>query len=225
MTEPRGPTRSPRPTRAPGPPVALASASPRRRELIDLLGLDVVVRPPRLDEAAIGGDRPPAELVVWLAEAKARAAAPMWPDGRVRVGADTVVALDGVSLGKPDDRDDARRMLAAQSGRTVEVLTGTAVVAPNGGVRTELTRSEVDIRRLTGDEIAAYVATGAGDDKAGAIEVQERAADLVLDVRGCYTNVLGLPVCVVGRLLGMRDEHRPCPGPSGADCRLGPGRG
>jgi septum formation protein len=204
------------------PSIALASASPRRRALIDLLGLDVVTRPARLDEAAVGGGRPPAELVVWLAEAKARAAAPMWPDGRIRVGADTVVALDGMSLGKPVERADARRMLALQSGRTVEVLTGTAVVAPNGGARSELTRSEVDIRTLTGEEIAAYVATGAGDDKAGAIEVQERAADLIIEVRGCYTNVLGLPVCVVARMLGIGEEARPCPGPAHSDCRLGP---
>jgi septum formation protein len=204
------------------PSIALASASPRRRALIDLLGLDVVTRPARLDEAAVGGGRPPAELVVWLAEAKARAAAPMWPDGRIRVAADTVVVLDGAPLGQPRDRDDAHHMLALQSGRTVEVLTGTAVVAPNGGVRSELTRSEVDIRTLTGEEIAAYVATGAGDDKAGAIEVQERAADLIIEVRGCYTNVLGLPVCVVARMLGIGEDQRPCPGPAHGDCRLGP---
>ena len=207
------------------PTVALASASPRRRELIDLLGLDVITRPARLDEQAVGGDRSPADLVVWLAEAKARAAAPMWPDGRIRVGADTIVVLDGGPLGQPRDRDDVRRMLALQSGRTVEVLTGIAVVAANGGVRTELTGSEVDIRMLTAEEIAAYAATGAGDDKAGALEVQDRAAQLVADIRGCFTNVLGLPVCVVARMLGFAEADRPCPGPSEGDCRLRPDPG
>jgi septum formation protein len=116
-------------------------------------------------------------------------------------------------------------MLALQSGRTVEVLTGTAVVAPNGGVRTELTSSEVDIRTLTVDEIASYVASGAGDDKAGALEVQDRAGHLVDEIRGCFTNVLGLPVCVVARMLGLGEDQRPCRGPSDGGCRLHPAPG
>lgn len=208
MTERRGPT------------VVLASASPRRRELLDLLDLETSVRATHLDEPAIAGDLPPAEAVVRLAHAKARAAAPMFPDGHLRLGADTLVVVDGETLGQPADDADARRMLRRQSGTTVQVLTGVAVLWPNGGLRTELVATDVEIRDLSDDEIEAYVASGAPAGKAGGIEAQDRAAGFVTGVRGCWTNVLGLPVCTVARMLGVPDDDRPCPGPEQDTCRL-----
>lgn len=203
-----------------GPVVVLASASPRRAELLALLGLDMSTRATNLDEDAIAGDLPPAEAVVRLAHAKARAAAPMFPDGRLRLGADTVVVADGEMLGQPADDADARRMLRRQSGATVDVVTGVAVLRPNGGLRTELVTTEVDVRRLSDDEIDTYVASGAPAGKAGAIEAQDRAAAFVTGVRGCWTNVLGLPVCTVARMLGVPDDDRPCPGPDHGPCHL-----
>lgn len=203
-----------------GPVVVLASASPRRHELLALLGLEMSTRATYLDEDAIAGDLPPADAVVRLAHAKARAAASMFPDGRLRLGADTMVVAGDEALGQPDDDADARRMLRLQSGSTVAVLTGVAVLRPNGGLRTEMVATEVDVRPLDDAEIDAYVASGAPSGKAGGIEAQDRAAGFVTGVRGCWTNVLGLPVCTVARMLGVPDDDRPCPGADAGPCRL-----
>lgn len=204
-----------------GPVVVLASSSPRRQELIALLDLESSNRPTDLDEKAIAGDLPPAEAVVRLAHAKARAAAPMFPDGRLRIGADTLVAAsDGEALGQPVDDAEAAGMLRRQSGTTVQVMTGIAVLWPNGGLRTELVTSEVDVRELSDAEVDAYVASGAPAGKAGGIEAQDRASGFVSDVRGCWTNVLGLPVCVLSVMLGIREDERPCPGADVGPCRL-----
>jgi len=204
------------------PGLVLASGSPRRRELLALLDWPFEMRPGGLDEVAVAGHRPPAEAVVRVAEAKVRACEPMFPDGRIRLGADTVVVHDGQSLGQPADPDEAVAMLERQSGSTVEVLTGLAVLRPNGGMRTEVVGSELDLRPLARDEIDAYVATGAAAGKAGALEVQGAAAPFVTEVRGCWPNVAGLPVCTVGRMLGVSGDELPCPGPSAQPCRLRP---
>jgi len=204
------------------PGLVLASGSPRRRELLALLDWPFECRPAHLDEPTFAGDRPPAEAVVRVAEAKVRASEPIFPDGRVRLGADTVVVHEGESLGQPADPDEAVWMLERQSGSTVEVLTGLAVLRPNGGMRTELVRSELDLRPLTRDEIDAYVATGAAAGKAGALEVQGAAAPFVTEVRGCWPNVAGLPVCLVGQMLGASGDELPCPGPTAGPCRLRP---
>jgi septum formation protein len=184
----------------------LASASPRRRELLSRLGLEFEVRAVDTDETPRPGETPEA-LVLRLALAKARAAA---RPGELALGADTVVAADGALLGKPADDEDARRMLAALSGRSHEVWTGVALVevpaaAGTGRLRerARACRTEVVFRALSESEIDAYVASGEPRDKAGAYAIQGGAANFVARVDGDYTNVVGLPLPLVEELLAV----------------------
>ncbi len=188
------------------PPLVLASASPRRRELLSGLGLDFEVRPTDVDETVLAGESP-AEHVQRLAEAKAvmaaEAAASSSADGgELVLAADTVVVVDGEILGKPRDDADARRMLERLSGHGHEVLTGVAVRGPAGEpllAAVEATR--VRFAELTAEEIDWYVASGEPMDKAGAYAVQGLGALFVEAVDGNYSNVVGLPLPVVYRLL------------------------
>ena len=181
--------------------LVLASASPRRRELLGRLGLAFEQRAAGTDETPRPGEEPEA-LVVRLALAKARTAA---RPGEIALGADTEVAIDGVVLGKPADEADARRMLSALSGRAHEVWTGVALVAPvaGDGARelARACRTEVRFRDLRADEIAAYVASGEHADKAGAYAIQGGASRFVEAIVGELTNVVGLPLPLVSELL------------------------
>lgn len=183
----------------------LASASPRRRELLERLGLPFEVRPSGIEEP-LAAEVPASTLATTLARAKAadiadrlRAAG----EAALVLGADTLVVLDGQPLGKPTSRSDARAMLRALRGRSHEVVTAVVVRAadPAGRELTEAVVSQVLMRDYTDDEIAAYVATGEPDDKAGAYAVQGRGRRLVSRVDGCYTNVVGLPLRTTARLL------------------------
>lgn len=187
--------------------VILASASPRRRELMEQAGIPCTILPAKGEEDA--GDRTPAEAVRYLSEQKARevadqAAGDAVP-GTVVIGADTVVAVDSRILGKPADRADAAQMLRLLSGRTHEVFTGVTLVILRGNGQTEETgfvsRTEVDVSALSEDEIAAYLATGEADDKAGAYGIQGRFAIHVASIRGDYYNVVGLPIAQLYRTL------------------------
>jgi septum formation protein len=180
----------------------LASGSPRRRELLAAMGWTFLVRPVELDESPFPGEDA-AAYVGRLALAKARAAAEQAaaeaPDALV-LGADTVVALEGELFGKPQDPADARRMLRRLSGRRHQVLTGVALL---DGEREwlEVARTAVEIAPLSEQEIELYVATGEPLDKAGAYAVQGRGALFVSALEGNYSNVVGLPLPVVYRLL------------------------
>jgi septum formation protein len=151
---------------------------------------------------------PPAEAIVAVALAKARAVAraqgarPGAPPALV-LGADTEVVLDGRLLGKPGDRPDAARMLAALRGRTHEVITGLALVAapPGRGEETAAVTTRVTMGAYTDEEIERYVATGEPLDKAGAYAVQGLGSGLVAAVDGCFTNVVGLPLSTTRSLL------------------------
>jgi len=184
------------------PRLVLASASPRRHELLARLGIPFVVRPSGIPEIAPPGS--PVEAVTALALAKARAVAAALDPPALVLGADTEVVLDGVLLGKPGDAAHAARMLAALRGRVHEVVTGLALVEAPGG-RRERTHAVVSRVRMAdyGDaDIQAYVATGEPLDKAGGYAVQGLGGRLVAEVDGCYTNVVGLPVEATRRLLG-----------------------
>jgi septum formation protein len=183
----------------------LASASPRRRELLERLGLPFEVRPSSIEEPLAAGV-PASTLATTLARAKAADIADrLWAAGEAALvlGADTLVVLDGQPLGKPTSRGDARAMLRALRGRSHEVVTAVVVrdADPAGRELTEAVVSQVLMRDYTDDEIAAYVATGEPDDKAGAYAVQGRGRRLVSRVDGCYTNVVGLPLRTTARLL------------------------
>lgn len=177
--------------------IILASASPRRRELLGSLGLSFDIQP------ATGSENTPdtgdaAEAVRLIALGKARQIAALHPEALV-IGADTVVELDGHILGKPADEDEACAMLRALSGRTHRVYTGVAVIS--GGEELDHTEcTQVRFRPLTEREIAAYVAGGEPMDKAGAYAAQGKAALFVEGIEGDYFNVVGLPLCALGRM-------------------------
>jgi septum formation protein len=175
----------------------LASASPRRRELLAGLGLAFTVRAAGIDESPLAGEAP-AACVRRLALAKATALA---AGGELVLGADTVVVLDGQMLGKPRDPADARRMLAAIAGREHTVLTGVALHEVAGGRReASVEASRVRMAPMTPREIAWYVASGEPLDKAGSYAVQGVGALFVEAVYGNYTNVVGLPLPATYRL-------------------------
>ena len=179
---------------APGQ-LVLASGSPRRREILAKLGLDFEIRPPDLDETALPGE-PPEELVVRLALAKARAIASTLAEGSLRwvLGSDTVVVLDGQTIGKPEDAEDAVRMLGRLTGRTHRVMTGIAVVDARGDSDlAQAVTSEVVMRAADEAEIRAYVACGESLDKAGAYALQGEGRRFVTRVVGSESNVIGLP--------------------------------
>jgi septum formation protein len=184
------------------PPVVLASASPRRLDLLRQIGIEPVVEPADVDETLDDGVDV-AAAVAGLAAAKARAVAGNHPGERVLVlGADTLVVLDGEPLGKPTDQAEAREMLGRLSGREHQVMTGVAITDAAtgrdvGGVETTVVR----FRALSAAEIDAYVATGEPLDKAGAYGIQGGAAAFVDQLTGDHSNVVGLPLSLVEQLL------------------------
>ncbi len=171
------------------PQLILASASPRRRELLASLEVGFRVVVPEIDETPLPGEKPRA-FAERLAEEKACA---VDANGTV-VAADTIVVQNETILGKPADAAHAREMLSSLSGKTHEVVTGVCV---KNAARTVVFSvvTEVVFRILTADEIARYVATGEPMDKAGAYAIQGGAAHMVRSIQGSYTNVVGLPLC------------------------------
>ena len=185
----------------------LASRSPRRSHLLREAGYDFDVAPADVDESRLP-DEPPRDYVVRLARAKAAAVASGAGIGaddgagedRVVVAADTIVVIDGEVLGKPADRRESAAMLGRLAGRTHEVLTGVAVAA-GARVAVAMETTRVTFAPLDPERIAWYVATGEGDDKAGAYAAQGVGSRFIERIEGSYTNVVGLPVARVDRLL------------------------
>ena len=191
----------------PSPPFLLASASPRRAELLTQLGLRFRVEPSQLPEDILSGETPRGH-----AERLSRAKAlEIWgenPDALVVAG-DTVVVLGGDILGKPSDAEDALRMLRALSGRTHTVVSGLALAFPGGALRSGTTSTEVTFRPFDEEFARAYVATGEPMDKAGAYGIQGFGSALVREIRGDYHTVVGLPIPLLLELLlegGLRYE-------------------
>ena len=178
--------------------IVLASASPRRAELLRAAGYDFRIDPVEIDESALPGELPEAH-VRRLAREKALAASVRHPDSHV-IGADTVVVVDGRILGKPRDDSDASAMLSALSGRGHCVYTGVAI-ARGSMVSDAIDVSHVTMSVMSPADIAAYVASGEPRDKAGAYAIQGRAARFIERLEGSYSGVMGLPLAVVHRLL------------------------
>ena len=176
----------------------LASASPRRSELLRAAGIEFDVIPADVDESMAPEDQPDG-YARRVAQLKAEAVAPQAP-GRAILAADTIVVVDNEVLGKPADAADARRMLGLLSGRTHTVLTAVCLVNPataSGRVQTSVARTGVEFVPLSQQEIAWYVASGEPADKAGAYAVQGLASRFVTRIDGSYSNVVGLPVSLV----------------------------
>jgi septum formation protein len=181
------------------PAMILASASPRRRELIDQLGVPFTVQIPAIDETPLPGETPPVHTMR-LAREKAEKVARDHRDDWV-LGADTTVVVDGRMLGKPADAAEAFAMMRLISGRWHVVCTGYCLLkAATGEAFCDCAQSDVFIRELSDAQIRAYVATGEPMDKAGAYAIQGLGAGLVQQVRGSYTNVVGLPLAEVAVL-------------------------
>ena len=186
--------------------IILASASPRRSAILSAANIDHVVDAANVDETPIPGEAPKA-YAERLARAKAQAVAARHADATV-IGADTVVVVDREILGRPVDAADARRMLEQLSERDHVVLTAVAV-ARGGDVQSTVAETLVSMRRISGAEIADYVATGEPMDKAGAYAIQGGAARFVEKIAGDFDNVVGLPLTVVRRLLSAVGESYP----------------
>lgn len=179
------------------PRIILASQSPRRRELLSLIGLAHDVVPANIDESVLP-DELPAAHAERLAREKATAISMLHPTAVV-VGSDTIVVLDGQILGKPEDQPDAMRMLRLLSGRTHTVLTAVAV-ARGASVVSGLESVEVTFRALSESQIASYLSTGEPMDKAGSYGIQGFGATIVERIHGDYFAVMGL---ALGRLVGL----------------------
>jgi septum formation protein len=178
------------------PPLVLASASPRREEMLRLVGVRFAILHGNVDETPRAGEAP-EDYALRLSEAKARAVAAMRP-GRWVLGADTIVTIDGELLGKPATRDEARCMIRKLSGREHTVITAfTLFNSEQAEVIRQAVSSQVRLKEIPNDEVEWYVATEEPYDKAGGYAVQGKASFLISEIRGSYTNVVGLPLCEV----------------------------
>ncbi len=171
----------------------LASASPRRKDLLSRLGTPFTVLPADIDEQHHAGEAP-HDYVVRMSRAKAQQVAQQYPNTWV-LGADTIVTIDNRILGKPQDAADAADMLRFLSGRVHEVMTGLAVARHDQGyIALDVVRTQVFFHALSEADISAYITTRKPFDKAGAYAIQDQEGALVEWYEGCYTNVVGLPV-------------------------------
>ena len=191
------------------PPLVLASASPRRQELLRQIGIiPDAIDAADIDETPTKGELPPAH-VVRLAEAKARTVAPRHP-GAFILAADTVVACGRRILPKAEDAATARACLAMLSGRRHRVYGGVAVVTPAGDIAIRRVLSMVAFKRLSTTEVEAYIAAGEWQGKAGGYAIQGLAAALIPWISGSYSNVVGLPLCETAQLLAGHGYRLPC---------------
>jgi septum formation protein len=187
--------------------IILASASPRRRELLRQLGLTFEILPSNVDEDIKEGEDP-RRHVLRLARSKAEEVAKSRSNCIV-IGADTIVVLDDEILGKPKDEEEACAMLSRLSGREHLVFTGFCVIVPPNGVAyCDAVDTRVRFKHLSAEEIRGYVRTGETVDKAGAYAVQGKGSYMIKEIQGSYTNVVGLPLCelvdVLARLKAIK---------------------
>jgi septum formation protein len=189
----------------------LASASPRRAEILRNAGFEFDVHPAHVDETRFPGESP-EDYVRRLADAKARLVADDTARNHTRaiiIGADTAVVVAGELLGKPSGVEDARRMLRLLSGRTHEVLTGVAVLrVPEGFSALHVETTRVAFLELSDSDIENYIATGEPFDKAGAYGIQGIGGKFVREIEGCYFNVMGLPLSRVWSLVRAIESER-----------------
>jgi len=177
-------------------PLILSSASPSRQELLKSVGLKFKTIPARVNEDYLEGESP-REHVQRLARDKAFAVARKYPEAWV-LGADTVVVIDGLILGKPKSKAQAQSMLEKLSGRAHEVFTGFIIACAGAGIaKTRSVQSFVRFKKITAEEIRWYISCAEPYDKAGAYAVQGKGAYFIRAIRGSYTNVIGLPLCEV----------------------------
>ncbi|WP_320042762.1 Maf family protein [uncultured Desulfobacter sp.] len=175
--------------------IILASGSPRRKELMAQAGIDFKIHVATIDESQVDPSMDPENYVCLLSKLKAQAVAANYPDAWT-IGADTIVAVDDTILGKPDGHGQAVTMLSRLNNREHNVFTAFTITRPNANALvTKVANTRVRFKRLSNDEINWYAATQEPYDKAGGYGIQGIGAFLVKEIRGSYTNVVGLPVC------------------------------
>jgi MAF protein len=206
----------------------LASASPRRRQLFSLLEVPFTSLTADVEENRGHGEKP-EEMVCRLSRAKAEALAEDY-SGRLIVAADTIVVLDDQVLGKPADADEAATMLQRLWGREHLVFSGLTALSPSTGQQiTELVQTTVWMRPYSDEEISRYVASGDPLDKAGAYAIQHQGFNPVAHIQGCYTSVMGLPLCHLTQALSRLgltlpvDVPRVCQNLTGHHCSIAKG--
>lgn len=200
------------PEKSAGVRLVLASASPRRRELLAQAGVTpAAIAAADIDETPAKEESPRA-LALRLAEGKARAVAPQHA-GSYILAADTVVAVGRRLLGKPADEAEVRQFLSLLSGRRHRVFSGIAVINPEGQVAKRVVMTSVQFKRLTASDLASYVAGGEWEGKAGGYAIQGAAAALIKSINGSYTNVVGLPLYETLNLLEGLGYKRHVPDP------------
>jgi septum formation protein len=201
-------------------PIILGSSSPRRRELLGWTGLPFEVARPDIDESVLPGENP-SDYVLRLCREKASAIAATLSHDALIICADTTVALEGEIIGKPEDAADAVRILRHLRGKTHQVYTGVCVMVHrsdnhsdnsshgkgNDSTQTEVIPANVIMRDALDTDIEGYVASGKAFGKAGAYGIQDREFRLVERLDGCFTTVVGFPMCAVTRLLNAHDLH------------------
>lgn len=189
--------------------LVLASASPRRQELLEMLGIDLVIEPSGIDESSRPGESP-RDHALRLSLEKARDISERYP-GLWVLGADTIVVVDGEVLGKPEGKEDARQMLLKLSGREHVVITGFALVFKQTNVEySQAVESRVTFNPLEEDDIQWYLGTGEPFDKAGAYAVQGKGAAFIKEICGSHTNVIGLPLSEVVEALRKTGAMKLC---------------
>ncbi|WP_432735974.1 Maf family protein [Maridesulfovibrio sp. FT414] len=181
-------------------PLILGSASPRRKDLLGSAGIEFEIRPATCEEPAPKPGQDPEEYAREMALTKARNVAAAHPGSYV-LGSDTIVVRDMDILGKPKDRAHAYEMLKSLCGRTHKVISGCALISPDGSTTDFAVSTDVEFIDFNEKVIRAYAATGEPDDKAGAYAIQGQGAFLVKGICGSYTNVVGLPLARVIELL------------------------
>ena len=200
--------------------IVLASASPRRLELLAKLGKPFDVRPAGTEESVTPGTTP-VQAIQQIARQKATAVAAADKSEMLVIGADTAIILGDEIVGKPCDREDALRMLRQLRGKTHQVVTGLAVVeTPSGNCAVSQVTTAVSMSFYTDREMEEYVSSGEPYDKAGAYAIQGAGGELVESIQGCYLNVVGLPLCELSRMLSAVGFEVParCYLPGGGLC-------
>ena len=186
--------------------IILASTSPRRKELLEQVGLQFTTASIDIDESHVEGEIP-SDYVVRLAREKALAAMPAFPKDTVIIAADTTVTIDGHILGKPVDQEDAFAIWQLLSGRTHQVMTGVAV-AYAGEIQTAIVKTDVEFLPLTPQQMQSYWDSGEPIGKAGGYAIQGRGAVFIPRIQGSYSNVVGLPLVETLALITTAKEQR-----------------
>ncbi len=188
--------------------IVLASTSPRRKELLQNVGIEFEIIAPSSDESLISGENP-RDHVLRLASEKACSVSQNLEGNYLVIGADTIVVIDDEILGKPIDLEDARRMLSRISGRIHQVLTAFCIARPKNIIlHSEIVDTNVEVKTLEPDEIEGYIKTTEPMDKAGAYGIQGIGAFMIKGIRGSYTNVVGLPLVEVLEALKIHGAQK-----------------